>query len=145
MTYGQAAVSQSSDDVGIVNHVLGVLSGRDIDVCSQPERDFWLVAQLDAQVNNGGFDQFFFNGGGATAFPTFESLQRLGASEAAGLLRDAIEIVRLPSVAPDEWLHDATFRERQALDSLDTRFYALTPDLYAILARNVREHADSFR
>ncbi len=48
-----------------------------------------LVRNLEAEVNNGGFDQYFFNSAGDHALQTLEVLAGMGATKTARLLRAA--------------------------------------------------------
>ena len=47
------------------------------------ERVFRTVWGLKGEVDNGGFDQFYFNSSGDTAFFAPEALDAIGAKEAA--------------------------------------------------------------
>jgi len=46
---------------------------------AEPERVFICLWQLEAQVNNGGFHQFYFNSSGNLARDTVSSLQAIGS------------------------------------------------------------------
>ena len=52
------------------------------ETLSPVERDMLHVYLLETEVNNGGFDQYFFNTSGDYATDTVESLRRIGSSEA---------------------------------------------------------------
>jgi len=113
---------------------------------SEPEKLYYAVALLRNEVNNGGFDQYFFNSSGSYYNYAEEGLVAIGATHTLELLRQAKEIVfpaisvpqdtqtrreLLPAIEPDtpspEW--------SRKLDELDQRFYAnsdnLTPRLEA--------------
>jgi hypothetical protein len=47
------------------------------------------VWTLEAEVNNGGFDQYYFNSAGCLAIPTVQSLTLIGANNTASLLAAA--------------------------------------------------------
>jgi hypothetical protein len=46
---------------------------------TEAEQTVHCVDGLEREVNNGGFDQFFFNSSGNTALETIPALERLGA------------------------------------------------------------------
>lgn len=54
------------------------------------ERVFLCVWSLEAEVNNGGFGQYFDNSAGDHAADTPQALRRLGADEMAGLVERAL-------------------------------------------------------
>ena len=97
---------------------------------------FWLLAE----VNNGGFDRYLYNGTGAIAANTLVQLEKIGAIKAAELLREALSF--FPDSKPS---HDTTTRRQQLeaftveqqerLSELDDLFYALEEDLNALAAK----------
>ena len=57
---------------------------------TEPERVFLCVWSLEAEVNNGGFSQFFENSAGDYASATAGALRSVGAPEMAALVERAI-------------------------------------------------------
>ena len=57
---------------------------------SPEERVVHCVWWLEAEVNNGGFDQFFFNSAGGAVPETLEALEWIGANKTKDLLVDAV-------------------------------------------------------
>ena len=55
---------------------------------SRPEKVFVCVWGLEGEVNNGGFDQYYFNSSGDHALDTIESLEAIDAKHTANLVRD---------------------------------------------------------
>ena len=75
---------------------------------TRDDRLVLLVGDFEAQVNNGGFDQFLDNKGIATARETLRELKTIGAARTAGWLSTALK----------------TPEDRATLDRLDTLCYA---------------------
>jgi len=48
-----------------------------------------LIGQLEAEVNNGGFDQFFFNSAGDRTEETISALEAMGAKRTSAIIRRA--------------------------------------------------------
>jgi len=71
---------------------------KGLQALTETERTLLAVWVVDAEVNNGGFDQYFFNSSGDLAPETPSALERIGAPRAAALLRRAIE--RFPDAQP---------------------------------------------
>jgi hypothetical protein len=59
------------------------------DKLSPPEKVFVCVWDLEAQVNNGGFHQYYFNSSGDHALDTVDALAAIGAKYTAGLVKQA--------------------------------------------------------
>jgi len=61
-----------------------------------------LVSSLEMEVNNGAFDQFFFNSASDRTMEIIESLQIIGAEQTADLVRRAV--AKFPGgMPPREW------------------------------------------
>jgi len=56
------------------------------------DQTLFLVWSLTAELDNGGFAQFFFNSGGEHAVTTVAALRRIGAESVAALLHEAIHL-----------------------------------------------------
>jgi hypothetical protein len=104
---------------------------------------------LDAEVSNGGFNQFFWNSSHRRIQNVVEGLEFLKAADHAALLQQAMAT----AVAERERLmpyhvegsiqaFSGSFREG-IFDDLDARYYGL-PDLSDILARTIRAHPERY-
>jgi hypothetical protein len=102
------------------------------DVPNTTETPIANIEELDMEVNNGGFNQYFFNSSGQHCFETLRELKRLGKTIKAELLEKAIEFIN-PNRLPEETLIEK-LRNRQVgeldndsvnaeLDSLDQVFF----------------------
>src|SRR5260370_766662 len=124
MTYGETALSRQ-DIWRIYSYVIDVLGGRDFDVLTPGERIFALSSTLIGEGCNGGFDQYFFNGGVVHVHEAARAFATIGAIQAERLVRQAIEIARIPEPVPQayDYYDQATDEIRKALDDLDQQFY----------------------
>ena len=58
---------------------------EDFSAQSIPQKVFSSIWALEAEVNNGGFSQYFFNSSGETAEFVAEALDTIGASNTAAM------------------------------------------------------------
>ena len=99
----------------------------------------WLV---DAEVNAGGFHQYFFNSSGQYAGDALSGYELLGAEEYAAIMRSAIatfeiDRVRLASFETEDPETHADSAVHAVLREIDQRYYALGDRIYhawAVLA-----------
>lgn len=117
----------------------------DYDVLPEPKRVFRSVWELEAQVNNGGFYQYFWNASASGVPGIIYALQAIGADATAAVVNDAIAAVG--SDLP--WLDDDARRSRlaavspaarQQLEALDQAFYRYPNDLTRLLYQYVSKH-----
>ena len=72
-----------------------------------------LVEALEAEVSNGGFDQFFFSSAGDRTRETIDALSAIGAHHTASIVRSAAS--KFPAGLPPE---DRFTRQRLLLDRI---------------------------
>lgn len=107
---------------------------------------------LEGQVNNGGFNQFFFNSSGQFADMALRSLNLIGASDYYQILRRAIEIHELEKknlMLQDLYKQGSlkAFSESYKLTHLgecDDAFYQLNDHLSELRINYIRSHPEDF-
>jgi hypothetical protein len=86
------------------------------------------VEELEAEVNNGGFHQYFNNSSGDNTAEAIEALEIIGASAAANLLRQAAAMFpgNMPLKNREKRLEILMdkFPDTDEFDDLDNEFYA---------------------
>jgi hypothetical protein len=108
------------------------------------------VDDLDREINNGGFDQFFWNSSGDHAHETVRALEAIGAPQAAQIVREAIACFPA-AVAPADRDQRADLMAklpqsvRETWGTLDDRFYRYPDDLTALLRRYAAANRAGFR
>ncbi len=96
-----------------------------------------LVEELEAQVNNGGFDQYFFNSSGGNAAATIEALDALGAHKTAAIVRRAC--AKFPGgMPPKDWderqeVLETVSPDSEAFEDDDEAFLKYEDDLAGLL------------
>lgn len=98
----------------------------------------WL---LGAEVNNGGFDQYYFNSAGELALPTVGALRTIGAERTADVLSMANS--KFPNFSP---LEQRIMRQEQLreirdvakFNALDDEFFQEQDDRTSLLAVSLK-------
>lgn len=98
---------------------------------------------LEAEVNNGGFDQYYFNSAGALAVQTVAALKAIGANNTASLLEAAN--AEFPGARPpvDREHRQQTLeevREFARFSALEQEFYRDEERRISLLASYLRAH-----
>jgi hypothetical protein len=115
---------------------------------SDPERVFILVWEIEAEVNNGGFNQFYFNSAGDRANQTAAALRKIGAEQMASIVDRAN--ASFPGGPPADRFARQELLEKidpdtDIFDELDQEFYDYPDDLSAMLHGFVIEHLSDIR
>lgn len=97
-----------------------------------------LVDGLEAEINNGGFDQFFFNSAGDYTEETIQALIKIGALHTADIVKKAA--AKFPGGMPpkerddrQELLEDIS-PDSDAFENFDEEFLAYEDDLASLLS-----------
>ena len=102
------------------------------------DKVFVAIWSLDSQVNNGGFDQYFFNQSGDLWPQTLAALKTIGSQHVLGLLEQAIAVFPDSRPARDnderrDQLLAFGEEESERFNALDTEFYQSTEYLGGLL------------
>jgi hypothetical protein len=116
---------------------------------SPAERVFLCVWNLEAEVNNGGFEQFYINSAGDNALATPIALREIGATQAAAIAEEANNVFPPPGPAADpddraEALDRMGEVATDALSALDASFYEYPDNLEELLRGFVDNNRDQF-
>jgi hypothetical protein len=131
---------------GSIVHKMAQDEGRTLNAS---ESAIVYVRQLEAEVSNGGFDQYFFNSSGDHAAEALAGLELIGARQTAAIARRAIAFFGEGGPSRDRearWKQMDEWSESQkaSLNALDDEFYEY-PDPIADLAMEYcLAHRDDF-
>jgi hypothetical protein len=108
--------------------------GNDFSKLTEHQKLFYLYQNLEREINNGGFDQYFSNSSGENAHETILSLEAIGANKTADILQKAIDQFPDKIVPKDRNERTETIAQiEEAADNgwtnLDRKFYEYEDDL----------------
>ena len=122
----------------------------DFENLNEAEKTFLYVEILEAEINNGGFDQFFFNSSGDYANETLEALKRIGATKTAKLVEEAY------SYFPEDPIPKNNEKRREILENIDEqtsekwtqledKFYLYEENIGSLVLDYVRKNINDFK
>jgi hypothetical protein len=151
-----ASIADDKVELAIVDYVHAKLDGRYEDeaeiVSKLPSgiRALYVTWGVEAEVNNGGFNQYYWNSSGQFAEEAVAAFEFFSAPNHAGLMREANRI-RAEEKAEIEKFQDKgtieAFSESHdvsKLGPLDERFYKLDENLSALRVAKIRSEPLSF-
>jgi hypothetical protein len=136
--------------IALSQHVQQKVNSGGIESLAQAEKTFHYIYWLEAEINNGGFDQYFFNSAGDHAQDVPGALEEIGAGFTAQLVREAMEVFPGGKAPQDrnerqEMLLNIGGQGDALLNELDSRFYEYHDDLSALMLAFLRQRKDHFR
>ena len=97
-----------------------------------------MIDLLESQVNNGGFNQFFFNSSGDQTFNVLESLKAISAMATHGIMLRAIGKFPNGVVPGDHAIRQSVLEsidpETDAFEEQDESFYRYEDNLSKLVA-----------
>jgi hypothetical protein len=96
-----------------------------------------LVRALEDEVNNGGFDPFFYNNAGDNTVETIEALQIIGAVKMADIVKGAASMFPGGIPPKDRFARQRilleSFPDRVAFEPLDNEFFDYPDNVFWLL------------
>jgi len=111
---------------------------------------FCVIWELEAEVNNGGFHQYFFNGVSSGTQLAPYVLQEIGAAKCSDLVSRALEAVNPDATDWDDddvrqaYLDGLDQGVRETLDGLDEEFFTYPDNLSDLLTKFVHANRSDF-
>ena len=147
-------IFQSDDETEIVIEIGQLLwdkskNDKDFESLNQLEKNVLFVEMLEGQVNNGGFDQYFFNSSGEYAHETLNALEEIKAPQMAELLNQAIKVFPSLPIPKDteqrrECMEGISESISETWDKLDDLFYKYPENLAGLVIEYVKTNKNKF-
>ena len=123
--------------------------GDEMEVLSEPQKIFRFNQNLEREVNNGGFNQYFSNSSGEYAQETILSLKTIGAYKTASIVQMAIaqfpgSIVPKDSDVRREIVEKIEESADEIWNDLDQLFFLYEDDLNSLNIEYVKKNKDFF-
>ena len=123
--------------------------GDALEKLSDPQKSFYFNQYLEKEINNGGFNQYFFNSSGNFAHQTINSLRQINAIKTADILQLAIDQFPNSTVPQDRLerqniLEEIEEKADEVWEQLDKRFLAYEDNLYDLNIEFIKQNRSSF-
>ena len=119
--------------------------GEEIDKLTEKERVIYVTLELDGEVNNGGFDQYYSNSSGDFANEVIDALKALGAEKTLAICQRANAIFG-DSVPKDRderdmfLLEKITPEQKDILEECDEQFFITCNEISELGYRYLKEY-----
>jgi hypothetical protein len=145
---GAAAASEIA--AGVINafgFVYAIYGRKGVKGLSKPQLYYLTLFQLDAEVRNGGFSQYYFNSSGELAAYAVEAAKAVGASKLAGIIQKANALFGKegPETDRGKRMEQLSKINLSALEELDQQYYKCSEHLSELLPRFVATNPAAFK
>lgn len=145
--YGERIIN----DEGRKDPVLDILEvinekcnyGENLGELTNGERIIYFVGEIEGEINNGGFSQYFFNSSGRNAKEAINALKIINAEYTASLLEQALAIYKNGSTN-DSKDDELTEEQEEELNELDDKFYEYNDNLSELQVTYIKNHKEEF-
>jgi hypothetical protein len=141
----------------LIDHIVDVKIGSDqkhdsqiIGSLSPGFRMMFTTWELEGEVNNGGFNQYFFNSSGRFAGEALAGYRLIGAREHAKLTEQAIVTFEREKPTHQRFKKEGSIEafsesyKHTGLNDIDSRFYKIAEDASKLRIGYIRAHAEQF-
>ncbi len=116
---------------------------------TEVERNYFCLAELEDEVNNGGFDQFYFNTAGDIAVEAVGALKAIGAHKAAAIVDSANQVFKNGQPPKERYKRQQELEEirekmSEKFEELDNQFLKYPDDLEALAYDYVMKYKKEF-
>lgn len=123
--------------------------GEKVNLLNNSQKDLWIIENLEREINNGGFNQFYWNSSGNYANETIDALILIEAYKTAEIVKKANSEFKNGSVPKDrvERQNELELIEENAEENwnnLDSEFYEYNDDLTELLIAFVINNKSDF-
>lgn len=123
--------------------------GEKMEALNKDERLFYISQEVEREVNNGGFDQFFFNSSGNFSNEIVEVFKTIGTGARSEICQRAVDVfgatVPVDSFERQDLMEELDEDKRYEIWSdCDSDYYACEDDLDSLIYSFIIEHKASF-
>jgi hypothetical protein len=143
-------LSDETEKIIAIGELIGNKIGDDdsLENLTESEKTFLYVDILEREVNNGGFDQFFYNSSGEFAHEILDAYQKIGAEKTADIINRAIKLFPTLPV-PKNWEARQDIMLAKESNSflwneLDTEFYKYEDNISELIIKYVEKNKADF-
>jgi len=121
-----------------------------IENLNESQKTFIIVENLEREINNGGFNQFYFNSSGDFSYETVDALIKIGANKTAEIVKKAnsqFPNEKLPKerIERQEVLEQIEDKADEIWETCDTDFYEYEDDIGGLLIEFVKNNKEEFK
>ena len=137
-------MSKNNELCDLASRALTLFWDKPFEKLSEPEQVFRTIWELEADVNNGGFAQYYLNSSGDTAWFAPAALEQIGAKQASQIVAKANALFpsSTPPAARRKRIKQLDKIDEDLFEPFDDQFMSYPDNLTDLLHAYVVSHRD---
>ena len=132
-----------------IDNILSKIFYNNPEKLSEPEMNVVLIEELEREINNGGFNQYFFNSAGNYTVETINALKIIKSKVLSSIFQNAISrfpngIVPINRFDRQKILLEID-KEIKLWTDLNNEYFKYEEDIYKLLLDYINIHIKDFR
>lgn len=142
--------SSGQDAIIAIDNLLSPIFYSQPEKLSDEEKVIVYIEELEREVNNGGFSQFFSNSSGDYTEEVIQSLRKIDSVKFLRLVESAKSqfpnsFVPVGRAERQQILEEIENNASETWDRLDSEFYQYEEDIYALMIGYIERNVEKFR
>lgn len=140
----------SQDALIDIDNLLSPIFYSKPEILTEEEKVIVFIEELEREINNGGFNQFFFNSAGDYYSEILSALKKIGSVKFYNIVQNSSKPFPNTNVPSDrnarqEILEEIEDEANELWDDLDQEFYKYEEDIYGLLINFINNNIEKFR
>jgi hypothetical protein len=132
------------------SRINAMTNGSNLDELTTAQKIVFFVSNLEKELNNGGFNQFYWNTSGDYVSETVEALKSIGANKAITIIEKANSVWRDSNVPKTQDERQQIFLEIEATaediwDNCDQEYLQYEQDITKLLFTYAKDNQEEFQ
>lgn len=117
---------------------------------TEAEKTFIYVEMLEAEINNGGFDQYFYNTSGDYYSESLQAYKTIGAHKTVKIIEEAFKLFPVNPIPKDnekrqDILENVDKETSKKWNALEDKFYEYEENIGGLLLEFVKKNKSEFK
>ncbi len=136
--------------IALHDYVFNFVQNKGVTNLSDTEKVIFCVEELEKEINNGGFNQWFFNSSADYWYETITALEKIEADNTSDLVKQALTVFPnseppKDAVSRQKLVNNLSDKQNDLLNSLDQQFYKYEDNISALLMHFVEQHKEDIK
>ena len=138
------------DAIMAIDNLLSPIFYSEPEKLSDEEKTIVYIEELEREINNGGFNQFFYNSSGGYTEQIIDALRKIGSTKFLKIVENASaqfpnSLVPKDDTERQKLLEKIGSQANAVWNELDSEFFQYEEDIYSLMRNYIDKNVEKFR